>query len=38
MKKIITIIILSCFACVAKAENDFYTEFKQQVTEASTCH
>ena len=34
MRKIITIIILSCFACVAKAENDFYTEFKQQATEA----
>ena len=34
MKRIFIIISLLSLACAAKAENDFYTEFKQEVTEA----
>ena len=34
MKRIFIIISLLSFACAAKDENDFYTEFKQKVTEA----
>ena len=34
MKRIFVIISLLSIAFVVKAENDFYTEFKQEVTEA----
>lgn len=34
MKRIFVIISLLSITFVVKAENDFYTEFKQEVTEA----